>query len=75
VYWPENKSVSVERNVHFGAAERLGGERTTIRIGSELNLWFRTEPSHFGHFAIPTVPLGCGIYISTFKFEEKWNLQ
>jgi hypothetical protein len=25
VYWPENRTVSVERNVHFSAGKRLEG--------------------------------------------------
>ena len=36
VYWPTNKTVSVERSVHFAAADRLEGEKMDVPSSKAL---------------------------------------
>ena len=53
VYWPSNKSVSVERSVYFAAAERLEGEKMDVPTSKT----FSSEPLTASSPASPPAPI------------------
>jgi hypothetical protein len=44
MYWPDNKLVSVERNVHFGATERLEGGQMDVHSSKTISESFPAAP-------------------------------